>query len=91
MMHGDMSVLGKDIGVQISFDDPMEYCPEHFPVQCRFYKRDRQEAGTEAARFANIDEFLQNAPRLEYNYLLRAGKWYCNLYELTDSLTHFRY
>lgn len=42
--YGDMSSLGKDIGVRISFDGRVEHDEDGFPVQCRFYGRDRGDA-----------------------------------------------
>ena len=81
---GDMSLLGPEIGVQHSFDNPHKFgTDEYFAEQARrrdfttFYGRDRGETGVEARRFKNYTEYLREAQFEEYNYILRTdGKWY---------------
>lgn len=69
--HGDLSSLGEEIGVKISFDEPTR------SKQCKFYKRDRGEENCEADTYWNFEMYEMTGNREEYNYILRTdGKWY---------------
>lgn len=62
---GDMSALGEEIEGGHEF--------------CEFYKRDHAESGTEAKRFANFQDYVENHQYEEYDYILRTdGQWYVN-------------
>lgn len=61
---GDLSILGKSIGVKHNFNDDA-------PDQCTFYGRDRGEEDTDARYFKNFDEYTSQAQFEEYNYCLR--------------------
>lgn len=60
---GDLSILGKSIGVKHNFNDNV---PE-----CTFYGRDRGDEDTDARYFKNFDEYMSQAQFEEYNYCLR--------------------
>jgi hypothetical protein len=89
---GDISLLGKDIGVTINFDARMEYIDDNVANQCRFYGRDRNEDGIDAKKFADFADYKANHDEQEFEYILRTdGKWYVKSYnfdyvELTAEL-----
>lgn len=68
MALGDISSLGKDIGVKHSFDDITTDV-------CRAYGRDRGEEGTEARAYVNLEAFLAADYGQAYSYLFSKGKW----------------
>jgi hypothetical protein len=73
---GDLSVLGKDIGTKINFEDRMEYVDGEM-AQCRAYGRDRGDHGTSANKFKDFDDYANNHQYEEYEYILRTdGRWY---------------
>ena len=75
--QGDMSSLGLEIGIQIDFDDRMEYDTiNDFARQCRFYQRDRGETGCDAQSFNSRHEFVEGYPDCEYFYVMEDGVWY---------------
>lgn len=61
---GDLSVLGSNIGTKHNFDLEMH-------DMCKFYGRDRGENNIEAKRFANFEDYKDNARFEEFNYILR--------------------
>ena len=75
---GDMSVLGKEIGEKIDFNDRMEYDADNIAKQCRFYGRDRGETGAEFVTDLTFESFLDSvdAAGAEYYYIMRDGIWY---------------
>ena len=73
---GDLSSLGRDIGVRVNFDGLMERENGEY-VQCRFYGRDRGEEGIEARKFKDFADYRENHQYEEYEYILRTdGQWY---------------
>ena len=64
MEQGDLSSLSANIGTQHSFNDRVE-------DECTFYKRDRNESGCEAKRFASFADYKANHQYEEYEYILR--------------------
>lgn len=71
---GDMSVLGKEIGEKINFNDCMEYDADDIATQCRFYSRDRGVTGVEFKTFFS-DQELFNGIDAEFFYLMKDGVW----------------
>lgn len=61
---GDLSTLGKDIGVKHKFDEPVL-------DKCKFYGRDRGETGVEPKLFSSYKDYTENLQYEEYNYILR--------------------
>jgi len=55
---GDCSVLGKEIGNKVSFNDPIVF-EDGVAVQCRFYGRDRDECSP-FATYNSVAEALSN-------------------------------
>jgi len=72
---GDMSVLGKEIGEKIDFNDRMVYEDDNIAKQCRFYGRDRGETGIEFKTFFNDQELFAGIDA-EYFYVMRDGVWF---------------
>lgn len=72
---GDMSVLGKEIGVKIDFNDRMVYEGDNIATQCRFYGRDRGETGIEFKTFFNDQELFEGIDA-EYFYVMKDGVWF---------------
>ncbi len=72
---GAMSMLGKELGEKINFDDRMVYDTDNVAKQCRFYGRDRGETGIEFKTFSN-DQELFDGVDAEYFYVMRDGVWY---------------
>lgn len=81
--QGDMSMLGKEIGEKINFDDRMEYDENNIASQCRFYKRDRDETGVDFKVFQDYDELLNffDGCCAEYIYIMKEGVWYVADYD----------
>ena len=75
---GDMSVLGKEIGEKIDFDDRMEYDENNIAKQCRFYGRDRDETGIEFITVNNFDELCDHFDS-EYYYIMKDDVWYVSI------------
>lgn len=75
---GSCSVLGKEIGVKINFNDRMEFEDDgdqfSFAKQCRFYRRDRGESGCEAVDYYSLKDVLRDG--FEHVYLMKDGVWY---------------
>lgn len=61
---GDVSSLAPMIGTKHDFDTRVEGV-------CTFYGRDRGEDNVSARYFKNHQEYLDNAQREEYDYILR--------------------
>ena len=72
---GDMSVLGKEIGEKINFDDRMVYDTDYVAKQCRFYGRDRDQTDIEFQTFLNDQELFAGIDA-EFFYVMRDGVWY---------------
>ena len=85
---GNCSMLGKEIGEKIDFNDRIQYDSEDVATQCRFYTRDRDER-TPFTTYDSIDE----ATRSEYQhiYVMKDGDWYYvvdkTLVRLADALS----
>ena len=77
--HGDCSMVGKDIGEKIDFNDRLTYDENDIATQCRFYGRDRGETGTEWQVDHSFEEFLTRVDNCtgEYYYIMENGQWYC--------------
>jgi len=77
--HGDVSMVGIDIGTRIDFNWQMEYVYRetgmNFAKQCRFYRRDRGEFGTECRQYRSLSEAL-NSGMESYIYIFKDGEWY---------------
>ena len=69
---GDMSMLGKEIGEKINFDDRMTYEGDNIATQCRFYGRDRGETGIGFSTFFNDQELFAGVDA-EYFYVMVDG------------------
>lgn len=63
--HGDVSVLGPEIGVKQDFNSPID-------GMCLFYARDRGEDGVQAMPFVSLSDYEQNHQYEEYEYLFTA-------------------
>lgn len=72
---GDMSMLGKEIGEKIDFNDRMVYDTDNIAKQCRFYKRDCDEAGVDFKTFFNDQELFAGIDA-EYFYVMKDNVWY---------------
>lgn len=77
--NGDVSMVGIDIGTRIDFNEKMEYVNNEsgmdFAKQCRFYRRDRGESGTECRQYRSLSEAL-NSGSESYVYIFKDGEWY---------------
>lgn len=72
MRHGAMSSLGAEIGVKQDFDSHSSW-----NNTCLFYGRDRGESDVDAYCFDDYDDYLNNNPSEEFNYIMRNdGVWY---------------
>jgi hypothetical protein len=75
---GDCSMLGKELGEKIDFNDRMEYIQEddkYTAKQCRFYKRDRDESNVDFKVFSNEKELFEGIDA-EYFYVMKDNVWY---------------
>ena len=61
---GDLSALAEDIGTKHSFEDKV-------PNQCTFYGRDRGETEVGQMMYPDLQTYLSESRREEYDYLLR--------------------
>jgi len=77
--QGDCSMVGKDIGEKIDFNERLTYDEDDIATQCRFYGRDRDEEGTEWQVDHSFEEFLDRVENCfgEYYYVMENGQWYC--------------
>jgi hypothetical protein len=73
--QGDMSMLGKEIGEKIDFNDRMVYDTDNIAKQCRFYKRDRDESNVDFKTFFNDKELFEGIDA-EYFYVNKDNVWY---------------
>jgi hypothetical protein len=73
--QGDCSMLGKEIGEKIDFNDRMEYDTDNVAKQCRFYKRDRDETDVDFTVFHNDKELFEGIDAV-YFYVMRDNVWY---------------
>ena len=73
--QGDCSMLGKEIGEKIDFNDRMVYDTDNIAKQCRFYKRDRDETGVDFKTFFNDQELFAGIDA-EYFYVNKDNVWY---------------
>ena len=73
---GDLSVLDKEIGVKVDFDDPSSI-PNG---QCISYKRDRGDSDTGASYFNSFEEYEKDHDYQEYEYIFRqsTNTWFVN-------------
>ena len=72
---GDISILDKNIGTKINFDDREAQSTNE---QCLFYGRDRGEANTETREFETVGDFVEHyeSAGCEYYYLRTSyGYW----------------
>ena len=60
--HGDVSILGSEIGVKQDFNSPVK-------GMCLFYARDRGEDGVQARPFVSLSDYEQNHQYEEFEYL----------------------
>ena len=85
---GDCSVLGKEIGEKIDFNDRMQCDSENVATQCRFYTRDRDER-TPFTTYDSIDEATRS--EFQHIYVMKNGDWYYvvdkTLVRLADALS----
>lgn len=70
---GDCSMLGKEIGVKINFNDHMQYDNENVALQCRFYNRDRDESTSYTSYLSLVEAKLDG---YDHIYVMRDGEWY---------------
>ena len=84
--HGDVSILGAEIGVQQDFSNPID-------GMCLFYARDRGEDGVQARPFSSLEDYEKNHQYEEFEYLFTAddvwsvfykGDWHDLEYELQE-------
>ena len=75
--HGDISSLGKDIGVAINFYEPTFIKEDDFAYQCKFYHRDRGE-NLMFNEFESDIEYIEwaNGVANGFIYLYASGAWY---------------
>ena len=87
---GSCSVLGKNIGEKINFND---YDAVVKNEQCRFYKRDRNEEDCEFNVYNNDKELFEEL--VEFYYVNKDGVWYVSYgaewFVLADELAKFRF
>ena len=70
---GNCSMLGKEIGEKIDFNDRIQYDSEDVATQCRFYTRDRDEH-TPFTTYDSIDEATRSD--FQHIYVMKDGDWY---------------
>ena len=83
LAEGEISVLGRNIGEKIDFDD-YQLC--HTLNQCRFYHRDRGEKlRKNTVEDASELEEYANDCNAEFVYLFKENKWHVlNVYDSSD-------
>jgi hypothetical protein len=76
---GDMSILGREIGVKHRFSTPLDGV-------CTYYGRDRGDVGTYPRRDATAEGFYSDCE--EYGYLWIGDKWmvHCSYDERTITI-----
>lgn len=79
MQHGSMSTLGAEIGEQHDFD--RHYRDPANKNWCLFYGRDRGENDVDANEFDDYDDYLNNNPGEEFNYIMRDNVWYVDRHQ----------
>lgn len=72
--QGDCSMVGKDIGQKIDFNERLTYDEDGIATQCRFYKRDRDEENVDFMVSHSFTE-LTNKYGAEYYYIMWEGVW----------------
>ena len=79
LAEGDISSLGREIGIKTDFNSSCYHKGDDFNYQCKFYARDRGEKGTEAQEFkddiALLDSDLVSMSN-GFIYLYAYGTWY---------------
>ena len=79
LAEGDISSLGREIGIKTDFKSSCYNEGDEFAYQCKFYARDRGEKGTEAQEFkddiALLDSDLVSMSN-GFVYLYAYGTWY---------------
>jgi len=79
LVEGDISSLGREIGIKTDFNSNCYNKGDDFNYQCKFYARDRGEKGTEAQEFkddiALLDSDLVSMSN-GFVYLYAYGTWY---------------
>jgi hypothetical protein len=86
---GSISSLAPEIGVRHPFDNPHPWrTPEYYAYEdefknmTKFYGRDRGEEDTGPQKFVDYNDYKNNAPFQEYNYILRQvdgqPQWFVN-------------
>ena len=79
LAEGDISSLGREIGIKTDFNSSCYHKGDDFNYQCKFYARDRGEKGTEAQEFkddiALLDSDLVSMSN-GFVYLYAYGTWY---------------
>ena len=80
LAEGDISSLGREIGIKTDFNSSCYHKGDDFNYQCKFYARDRGEKGTEAQEFkddiALLDSDLVSIVSNGFVYLYAYGTWY---------------
>ena len=85
--HGDVSILGAEIGVKQDFNTPTD-------GMCLFYARDRGEDGVQARPFSSVADYEANHQYEEFEYLFTAddvwsvfynGDWHDLEFELQET------
>ena len=86
---GNLSSLGKEIGVKHPFDNPGQYGSTEYIAfkakygdMCLFYGRDRSDVEfVNKMKFKDFADYKANHEEQEYEYILRTdGKWYVKSY-----------
>lgn len=81
--QGSMSMLGKEIGEKINFNDRMNYESDYIAAQCRFYARDRGEPLV-VEEFKDFADYKENHQCEEFEYILRdvngTSTWFVSPY-----------
>jgi len=75
--QGDISSLGKDIGIEVDFNKPTFNKEDDFAYQCKFYHRDRGE-DLMFNEFESDIEYIEwaNDASNGFIYLYAYGAWY---------------
>jgi hypothetical protein len=83
IQHGDISVLGKIIGVVRPFRNPHVYNSDEYSSfnaryqdQCVIYARDRNEQDTAARKFWTVEMYEITHNREEFAYIMQANGTY---------------
>ena len=75
LAHGDVSIIDKNIGVKIDFND---YKTRYANKQCKFYMRDRGEKYKQAEQLKDETELIEfsNNCDVDFIYMFAYGYWY---------------